>query len=103
MEKIRKLRLFQRQEYISLDYSRQDVAVFHLRHRPEGGIPEIASQTHNPEKTEPLKEELSAFLRATRNPETVECSGEDGRRALVLALDILSQAERAQAAEIDRV
>jgi predicted dehydrogenase len=102
MEKIRKLRLFQKQAYISLDYTRQDVAVFRLNHKPEGGIPEISSQKHSPEKKEPLQAELSAFLRATRQPETVECGGEDGRRVLVLALDILKQAEKAQAAEIDR-
>ncbi len=102
MEKIRKLRLFQKQEYISLDYTRQDVAVFRLDRKPEGGIPEITSRKFAPEKKEPLQEELRAFLRAIREPGTVECGGEDGRRALALALDILVQAEEAQAVEIDR-
>jgi hypothetical protein len=32
----------------------------------------------------------------------VECSGEDGRKALDLALQILDKAEKAQALEIDR-
>jgi len=34
MEKIRKLRLFQKQEYISLDYTRQDIAIFSLNQTP---------------------------------------------------------------------
>ncbi len=104
MEKIRKLRLFQKQEYISLDYTRQDVAVFSLNYRSGAGtgIPEIVSRKLTPEKKEPLQQELSAFLRAARGLEPVECSGKDGRRALALALQILEQAEKAQALEIDR-
>jgi predicted dehydrogenase len=102
MEKIRKLRLFQKQEYISLDYTRQDVSIFSLNRKPGAGFPEIVSRKLTPEKRDLLQEELSAFLRATRGEGPVECSGEDGRRALVLALQILSQAEKAQAREIDR-
>jgi predicted dehydrogenase len=101
MEKIRKLRLFQKQEYISLDYTRQDVAIFGLNQRPGGGIPEIVSRKLTPERKEPLREELSAFVGAARGRQPVECSGEDGRRVLALALQILAQAERAQALEID--
>jgi len=102
MEKIRKLRLFQKQEYISLDYTRQDVAVFSLNHKPGAAIPEIVSRKLTPEKKEPLREELHAFLRAAQGLQPVECGGQDGRKALALALQILAQAERAQALEIDR-
>ena len=102
MEKVRKLRLFQHHQYISLDYTRQDVAVFSLEPDPAGGIPEIVNRRLTPEKKEPLCEELKAFLKATRGLGPVYCSGEDGRRALVLALQILEQAEKAQALEIDR-
>ena len=102
MEKIRKLRLFQKREYISADYTRQDVAVFSLNHKPGGGFPEIVSRKLTPERKEPLREELISFLRAARGLQPVECAGEDGRRVLALALQILAQAERAQALEIDR-
>jgi predicted dehydrogenase len=102
MEKIRKLRLFQKQEYISIDYTRQDVAVFSLNHKPGAGLPEIVSRKITPERKEPLQQELRSFLRATRGLEPVECSGKDGRRALALALQILERAEKAQALEIDR-
>jgi len=102
MEKIRKLRLFQKQEYISLDYTRQDVSVFSLNHKTGAGLPEIVSQRLTPERKEPLQLELRAFLRATQALEPVACSGEDGRKALDLALQILEKAEKAQAREIDR-
>jgi predicted dehydrogenase len=102
MEKIRKLRLFQKQEYISLDYTRQDVAVFGLNYNTGAGIPEIVNRKLTPEKKEPLQQELNSFLNATRGLGPVECSGEDGRKALALALQILHKAEKAQSLEIDR-
>jgi predicted dehydrogenase len=102
MEKIRKLRLFQKQEYISLDYTRQDVAIFSLNQKPGGGIPEIVNRKLTPERKEPLREELYSFLMAARGLQPVECTGEEGRGVLALALKILAQAEIAQAREIDR-
>lgn len=102
MEKIRKLRLFQRQEYLSLDYTRQDVAVFSLTRKPGVSAPEIAGRKLTPDKKEPLQEELRAYLKAAQGLRPVECGGKDGRRALELALKILAQAEKAQALEIDR-
>jgi predicted dehydrogenase len=102
VEKVRKLRLFQKHQYISLDYTRQDIAVFSLVPNAGEGVPEIVNRRLEPEKKEPLHEELNAFLRAARGMEPVRCSGEDGRHALALALQILEQAEKAQALEFDR-
>jgi predicted dehydrogenase len=100
MEKIRKLRLFQKQEYISLDFTRQDVAVYSLKGRP-GGAPEIVGRTLAPPREEPLQGELTAFLNSIRGLGAVQCTGEEGRKALELALRILEQAEVAQAREFD--
>jgi predicted dehydrogenase len=102
MDKIRKLRLFHKQEYISLDYTRQDLAIFSLKRKSGTEIPDIVSRRLTPERKEPLQQELHSFLRAVRGLQSVECSGGDGRRALALALQILEQAEKAQALEIDR-
>jgi predicted dehydrogenase len=102
MEKIRKLRLFQKQEYMSLDYTRQDIAIFSLNSNAGTGIPEITNRKLTPEKKEPLQLELISFLNSVRGLGPVECSGEDGRKALALALQILDKAEKAQALEIDR-
>jgi predicted dehydrogenase len=102
MEKIRKLRLFHRQEYISADYSRQEVAIFSLNQKPGGGIPDIVTRKLTPERKEPLCEELNAFIGAVRGSQPVACSGEEGRKVLALALQILAQAESAQAREFDR-
>jgi predicted dehydrogenase len=100
MEKIRKLRLFQSQEYISLDFTRQDVAVYALKGRP-GGTPEIVGRTLTPPRREPLQDELISFLGTIHDQGAVQCTGEEGRKALDLALQILKQAEVAQAREFD--
>jgi predicted dehydrogenase len=102
MEKIRRLRLFQKQEYISLDYTRQDMAVYSLNRTAESGPPEIINRKIAPERKEPLREELCSFLKAAAGSGPVDCTGEDGKKALVLALRILDQSEKAQALEIDR-
>ena len=102
MERVRKLRLFQKHQYISLDYGRQDITLFSLQPNPGGGIPQIVNRKYTPEKREPLYAELSSFLEAVRGAEPLQCSGDEGRHSLALALKILAQAEKAQALEIDR-
>lgn len=102
MEKVRKLRLFQANQYISLDYTRQDVSVYSLEGTPGAGTPQINGRKLTPPQEQPLKLELSAFLEAARNRGPVECSGAEGISALSLALEIHEQAEKAQAREFDR-
>lgn len=101
MEKIRKLRLFQAREYISLDFTRQDVAVYSLTGAPGVEGNRILTRQIKPERKEPLAEELDSFLRAVREKSPVECPGEEGRKALDLALQILQQAKAAMAREFD--
>ena len=100
-ERIRKIRLFQQPQYISMDYDLQEVAVFSLKNA-RNGKPAIESEKRTPPKSEPLTEEIRAFLRACRGEEPVRCTGEDGKKALSLALKILEQAQQAVAAEFDR-
>ena len=99
MEKIRKLRLFQKQEYISLDYTRQDLTVFSLKHNAGSPLPEIVNRKIEPEKKEPLLLELISFLEAVRGERQVACGGDEGRHALDLAMQIREQAENAQSRE----
>jgi predicted dehydrogenase len=101
-EKIRKLRLFHARQYISLDYSRQDVALYSLAGVPGGGGNPISIERLTPPNKEPLEEELIAFLASVRGDRPVPCTGEDGKKTLAIALTILEQAQRAQAQEIDR-
>ncbi len=104
-ERVRKLRFFQPHQYISVDYSRQDVLVFTVDPAAaaaapptETGLPFTNLPFTNPGiavarpeivREEPLHAELRAFLKAVRERFRPLVPLEEGRRALSLALDIL--------------
>jgi len=85
-ERVRKLRLFQPAQYLSLDYSRQDLAVFSVG---DGG--RIGFEQAPVTKAEPLKLQLDSFLDCveTRNPP--KCSGPSARQTLGVAMAILDK------------
>ena len=102
-EKVRKLRFFQPRQYVSVDYGRQDVLVFTVA-ADTGAAKEAkpAEPAHpsspnigvtRPAVTaeEPLHAELRSFLDAVRRRSKPVVPLEDGRRALAVALDILTQ------------
>jgi predicted dehydrogenase len=87
-ERVRKLRLFQPHEYISLDYGRQDAVRFRVK--PPLGIDFAPLPVV---KDEPLRLELENFFEsiATRRPPRV--TGQQALAALELALDISAKIE----------
>jgi predicted dehydrogenase len=87
-ERIRKLRLFQPSQYISLDYSRQEAAAFAVQ---EGQ--KIDFRMLPVEKSEPLKVEVSHFLECVGSRRVPAVSGANGLRALDAALSILAKIE----------
>jgi len=97
-ERVRKMRFFQEHEYISLDFTRQDV----LRVRVEPGEPQPQINFENLPTTpeEPLRAELRAFLESVRTRQEPIVDGKAGRRALELAdrvmAGILDHARRVQ-------
>jgi predicted dehydrogenase len=86
-EKIRKLRLFQPEEYISLDYTRQDIARISVR----GG--EVGFDSLSVEHEEPLRLELESFLQCVRTRQQPVVTGADATRALEVCLEILDKIE----------
>jgi predicted dehydrogenase len=95
-EKIRKLRLFQPGEYISVDYQRQDalrVAIRKNEPNPAGG--EFVSQfgfDHLPvERGEPLQLELTGFFAAVRDRSLPRVDGFQAANTLRVAEAILAK------------
>jgi predicted dehydrogenase len=92
-QRVRKLRFFQPKQYISVDYGRQDVLVFSVG-GDTTGTPSVNPQINvaKPAITteEPLYAELKSFLDSVRQRSKPLVSLEDGRRALAVALDIVS-------------
>lgn len=86
-EKVRKLRFFQPGQYVSLDFTRQDVLVISVDHRgpAPAATPEMNFHQVPTQPGEPLAAELAAFLRAVRTREPGPVTGAEGRRALQVA------------------
>jgi predicted dehydrogenase len=87
-ERVRKLRLFQPHQYISLDYQKQEAVAFTV-----SGNQQIGFQPLLAVKEEPLRLEVEAFLEAVANRTRPLASGEDGLRALEVALAIVDKIE----------
>ncbi len=98
----RKLRVFQPQKYMSLDYRAQTLHVVEL-HYPERrhDFPEQRPVIHpyqvDIDKQEPLKAELQAFVHSVQTRSLPVVSGQDGRNALDVAFRILDAMRMAPA------
>jgi predicted dehydrogenase len=91
-ERLRKLRVFQPNEYYSLDYSEQQVAMCRLL--PAGSpsiLPEIVGGALDVIKREPLLAEIEDFVASVRAGIASGVTGTEGRRALALALEVLAR------------
>lgn len=87
-EKVRKLRLFQPNQYISLDYARQDALSFAVNAQTPGS-PDIGFSSLPVEKAEPLQLELEAFFECVRTRSKPRVDGRQATAALRVAEDIL--------------
>jgi predicted dehydrogenase len=108
-ERVRKLRFFQPHQYLSIDFARQDLLMIDVTaaagmdpaklaamaqmlqaSQGAGGHPSAGlSLSKVPvEPGEPLRLEIASFLNAVRTRTRPLVSGEDGRAALKLALEI---------------
>jgi predicted dehydrogenase len=85
-ERVRKLRFFQPGQYVSIDYAAQEAGVVNVKPGPEGR-PAFESRLLPVEPAEPLRLEIESFLAAVEGA-PVKVTGEDGRRALALAVDV---------------
>ena len=118
-ERVRKVRFFQPKQYVSIDFSRQDVLVLTVDDgagaKPEedpfnpasvasSAFPGITPFKPKVEQQEPLRAELTSFLRAVRERSTPEVSLQQGREALAVALQIVDaiaqHSQRAHLAEL---
>jgi predicted dehydrogenase len=88
-EQVRKIRFFQPNSYLSIDYKAQEVDAWRLQPQ-EGNMPRIDGGKLEVVRDEPLKRELEDFVTAVRQRRAPGVTGEQGRAALVLANDIVA-------------
>src|SRR5437588_2432592 len=90
-EKIRKMRFFQPRDYIVVDYSTSHASISNLAPSNVSPWPGVNTRVLQVNPVEPLRAEMEAFLQAAAEGSQPVVSGEDGRRALALALRTLEQ------------
>ncbi len=102
-DRVRKIRIFQESGYISLDLAAGTGDFFRLKEkalamRPPAGPVDITDFVDRISLTapegEPLKLEFESFVAAIRGDGPVVVTGDDGRRALAVALRIVAEIER---------
>ena len=105
-ERVRKLRFFQPHQYLSLDFARQDLLMIDVTAAAGLDPAQLAAMAQMVQQAgqhpsaglslkkipvelgEPLRLEIQSFLQKVRDRSTPVVSGEDGRAALALALEI---------------
>jgi predicted dehydrogenase len=85
-ERVRKLRLFQPQQYCSLDYARQELLIFSV-----GGDRQVSFEPVPAAKSEPLLLQFDAFLDSVETRNSPKTSGLAARQTLRIALAILDK------------
>ena len=93
-DRVRKIRFFQPDSYLSIDYAAQEVEGWRLVRR-DGARPDIQGGPIPVERDEPLRRELADFVQAVRDKRSPLVDGNAGRRALELATRIAGQMESA--------
>ena len=88
-EKVRKIRIFQQDSYISLDYATQHLSILNRVFRPNTvESPQLIEGRPDLKKAEPLRAELEDFVLAVRQRTYPRVTGQQGLDALKLALRV---------------
>ena len=102
-ERMRKVRIFQQSGYLSLDLAAGNGEYYRLRRdldlaalaKGALGVDDFVERVAlEAPDGEPLKLEFESFIRAVRGEADVPVTGEDGREALAVALEIVSEIDK---------
>lgn len=87
---MRKIRIFQEDAYISIDYQERKITILRKDGGgiPVPGLPNVTYAEKSFEQGDALLAEISAFVASVRDGKPPVVSGEDGKRALEVALEI---------------
>lgn len=93
---LRKIRVFQPDAYISVNCARRDISITRMNGPLDisNPNPEIATSKLTYPDSDPLADQIASFVRAVQTGSDPVVSGEDGRLALEVALNIMDQIEQ---------
>jgi len=92
---LRKIRVFQRDAYLSVNCFKREISVIRLdtQMKDPEGFPQLTTQKTGFPNSDPLADQISAFVTSVINGTDPVVTGRDGRRALDVALGIIHQIE----------
>lgn len=89
-ESMRKMRIFQQDAYFSIDFQSRQISIY--RKQPGAsmipGLPNISIEERSFDQGDALKDEIDAFVSSVKDGTPPVVSGEDGKRALEVAIQI---------------
>ncbi len=87
-EPMRRIRIFQPDAYVSIDYQSRKIGIFRKGGQgiPVPAIPNVTMDETSFSQGDPLFEEIKSFVRSVNEGLPPVVSGEDGKRALEVAL-----------------
>ena len=100
LKKERKMRFFQKNRYISIDFAKKFAKIYSIKKKPSEKIKPIDFLTKFnykklkfPDKVDTLKEEIKSFLNCVQTRKKPVVDGIQGQRALEMSLKILKNLE----------
>ena len=94
MKNKRKIRLFQKNAYIAVDFSRREIITVKKGYETAPGlIPGMQIDSRRFEEADALQVELQSFVDSIKTRKESTIPGEAGRNALAVALNIIAQIE----------
>ncbi|WP_446009153.1 Gfo/Idh/MocA family oxidoreductase [Candidatus Electrothrix sp.] len=96
MENIRRMRIFQPGKYLSVDFSKKEVMAIQLKQGTQSGVPLPDVSRHGFSEQDVLEMEIREFVANSHHRRKPTVSGREGRRALAVALSVISQIQENQ-------
>jgi predicted dehydrogenase len=93
---MRKFRLFQPEAYLAVDFEARELTAACRQPGAMGPLPGVALETKRYPQEDVLLKEIVNFIAAVQNRETPRVTGEDGRNALNLAMEINAAMRKAK-------
>lgn len=89
-ETMRKMRIFQQDAYISIDFQSREIAIYRKKQGLSliPGLPNVGMEKRSFDQGDPLKDEIDAFVSSVKEGTPPVVSGADGKRALEVAIQI---------------
>ena len=92
MKNERKIRLFQKDAYISVDFANHGITLVRQNEKIQDGlIPGMEIKQLHFDKGDALDDELKSFVQSVKRREAPEVNGHVGRDALKIALNVMEQ------------